>query len=181
MVLFHLHLRSIALHVNGYEITLPAPPEYCRRAAVGLIMACCTCILEQASLMLLMTLCVTRWLVTSEEVVQSQSCALLPIKHCDDTCALCLTARLDHLPAFVVLCRAFAAQQAASGDQPACTGFLGGGEGGLAGSLLGPCLPQAPALGQKALPTASQNPLWPSCHCRCSKLRFLFPNTLLAL
>ncbi len=65
MVLFHLHLRSIALHVNGYKITLPAPPEYCFRAAVSLIMVCCTCILEHASLMLLMKLWQTCWLVTS--------------------------------------------------------------------------------------------------------------------
>lgn len=121
--------------------------------------------------MLIMTLCETYWHVT--RMLCIASLVLIPTQHCDGTCALCSTAFLGHVPAFVVLCRAFAAQQAASGDQPACTGFLGGGEGGLAGSLLGPCLPQAPSLGQKELPTASQNPLWPSCHCRCGKLCFL--------
>lgn len=83
------------------------------------------------------------------------------------------TVYLGPQPAFVLLCRTFAAQQAATGDQPACAGFLGCGKGSRAGCLLGPCLPQAPALGQKAFPTASQNTLWPGCHCRCGKLCFL--------
>jgi len=111
--------------------------------------------------------------------VSSQSFVLMSIRSCSDSCALNCESR--SAAKFVVLCRAFTAQQAATSDQPACTGFLGGGEGGLAGSLLGPCLPQAPAVGQKALPTASQNPLWPSCHCRCGKPCFLFADTLVAL